>query len=295
MGTTWKDIEVLFQQKLAPLYDADEIKALFLIVIEDIAGLNSGKYFLEKSNPANFYTAQINLILQDLIKGKPLQHILGKADFFGLKFEVNENTLIPRPETEELVQLILQDHKHQSPLRVVDIGTGTGCIPITLQKHLKESDVWAIDISAQAIEVAKRNNIILQQNVQFILADILEWEFMFAEPQGFDIVVSNPPYITPIEKQDMHANVLHHEPHSALFVEESAPLIFYDYIADFALHHLKADGTLYFEINQYLGEETADLLRKKGFGSVEVFKDINAADRMIRAKRQKHSKIALGH
>jgi release factor glutamine methyltransferase len=290
MGTTWKDFEILFQQKLAPVYDADEIKTLFLMVIEDIAGVSSGKYLIEKSNPADNYTAQIYSILQDLMNGKPLQHILGKADFYGLKFEVNESTLIPRPETEELVHLILQDHIKQAKLKVIDIGTGTGCIPITLQKHLNKSNVWAVDISAEAIEVAKRNNSRLHQNVQFILADILEWEFMFAETQGFDIIVSNPPYITPLEKQHMHANVLNNEPHSALFVEESAPLIFYDYIADFALYHLQPDGTLYFEINQYLSQETADLLHKKGFETVEIFKDINGADRMIRAKRQNHLK-----
>lgn len=282
---TWKDIELLFQQQLSPLYDTDEIQALFLIVIEDIAGLNAAKYIVEKSNSADIYTSQLNIILQDLVTGKPLQHILGKADFYGLKFEVNKHTLIPRPETEELVHLILQDHKNQTHLKLIDIGTGTGCIPITLQKNLKESHVYAVDISATAIEVAKRNNSIWQQQVQFIMADILEWEFIFSESQNFDIIVSNPPYITPKEKQGMHVNVLNHEPHSALFVEESKPLIFYDYIADFALQHLKVQGSLYFEINQYLGEETVELLRKKGFATVEIFKDINAVDRIIRAKR----------
>lgn len=285
MATTWKDIELRYQQHLATLYPADEIKAIFLLIVEEIARIKPSKYILEKGNSAEVYEEKLNVILEELYSGKPVQHILGKADFYGEVFGVNKHTLIPRPETEELVHLILQDYKNKSAVKVIDIGTGTGCIPVTLQKHLTESHVWAVDISAEAIEVAKRNAVKLHQPVQFILADILEWEFMFSEPQGFDIVVSNPPYITPKEMQEMHANVLNHEPHTALFVEESAPLLFYDYITDFALYHLKPDGSLYFEINQYLSLETADLIRKKGFGDVEIFKDINGVDRMIRARR----------
>ena len=286
MAITWKDLELLFQQHLALLYPMDEIKAIFHLVVEDITGINSYKYSIEKANPAGTYAEKLTDILNELRSGKPVQHILGKAYFYGEQFEVNEHTLIPRPETEELVHLILQDHKKQSQLKVIDIGTGTGCIPITLQKHLIESNVWAVDIAAQALEVAKRNAHQIQQEVQFILADILEWEFIFSEPQGFDIIVSNPPYITPKEMQEMHSNVLNYEPHTALFVEESAPLLFYDYITDFALYHLTEDGSLYFEINQYLSQETADLIRKKGFKKVDIFKDINGVDRIIRARKK---------
>lgn len=285
MVTTWKDIELRYQQHLASLYPQEEIKALFHIILEDIAGISSSKYILEKSNSAVNYADRMDAILRELSTGKPLQHILGKADFYSYKFEVNEHTLIPRPETEELVYMILQDHKAQSHLKIIDIGTGTGCIPITLNAHLPECEVYAVDISSEALEVARRNNQTLNQQVNFISADILEWEFMFPEPQGFDIVVSNPPYITPKEMQEMHNNVLQYEPHTALFVEESAPLIFYDYITDFALYHLQPEGKLYFEINQYLSEETAELIRKKGFCKVEILKDINGVDRMIRARR----------
>ncbi|MCA5006716.1 peptide chain release factor N(5)-glutamine methyltransferase [Sphingobacterium bovistauri] len=286
MVTTWKDIENLYQQHLTSLYPADEIKALFLIVLEEIAGINAAKYIVEKTNSVDNYSEQLTSILQELSSGRPLQHILGKADFYGEKFEVNVHTLIPRPETEELVHLIINDYKNKKELKVIDVGTGSGCIPITLKKHLNQSEVWAVDISKEALEVAKRNANSLNQHIQFILADILEWEFIFSEPQNFDIIVSNPPYITPKEMTEMHANVLHHEPHTALFVEESAPLIFYDYIADFANQHLSEHGTLYFEINQYLSLQTAELIRKKGFRTVEIFKDINGVDRMIRAKRK---------
>ena len=287
MVTTWKDIELLFQQKLASLYPTEEINAIFFIVLEDIANIKSTKYMVQKDTSAVSYLEKISAILTDLAQGKPLQHIMGKADFYGNKFMVNAHTLIPRPETEELVHLILQDYKNKHNLKVIDIGTGTGCIPITLDVHLSEADIWAVDISERAIEVAKQNNDNLQRKVQFILADILEWEFLFSSPQAYDVIVSNPPYITPQEMQEMHNNVLNYEPHTALFVEESAPLLFYDYISDFALYHLKEDGSLYFEINQYLSQQTAELIRKKGFKQVDIFKDINGVDRMIRAKRNK--------
>lgn len=285
MNSTWKDFEHLFQQRLAKLYPMDEIKAIFLLVLEDIAQIRPASYVLLQSNDATSHSNEIIEILQNLETGKPLQHVLGKADFYGNKFEVNEHTLIPRPETEELVHMILQDYKNQANLKLIDIGTGTGCIPISLNQHLQHSTVFAVDISAEALQVARRNNATLQQSVQFIQADILDWDFIFDEAQNFDVIVSNPPYITPKEKNEMHANVLNFEPHTALFVEESAPLLFYDYISDFALTHLKENGTLYFEINQYLSEQTTDLIRKKGFREVEIFKDINVVDRMIRAKK----------
>lgn len=285
MAMTWKDYEKTYHENLRALYPEEEIQAIYYLILSDIAQMSSAKYILKKNESATTYMLQLDDILQSLQAGRPIQHILGKADFYGSKFEVNAHTLIPRPETEELVHLIIQDFKQHTNAKIIDIGTGTGCIPITLYKKLPSSEVWAVDISPEAIAVAKRNNAIQQTAVHFITADILEWEFIFSEKQDFDIIVSNPPYITPAEQQDMHPNVLNHEPHTALFVEESAPLIFYDYISDFALHHLKASGKLYFEINQYLSQETADLIRKKGFRKVEIIKDINGVDRMIRAQR----------
>lgn len=285
MSITWKDLESQYQDRLASLYPPEEIKALFLLVLSELAGIKPSQYLLIKNDDAQAYKDQLEDILTALSTGRPIQHVLGMADFYGHKFVVNEHTLIPRPETEELVHLILQDYKQHVAPKIIDIGTGSGCIPITLNKLLADSEVWAVDISAPAIAVAKKNNQQLQTAVNFITADILEWEFLFSKKQNFDVIVSNPPYITQVEMQQMHANVLNHEPHTALFVEDAAPLLFYHYISDFALHHLSQDGTLYFEINQYLGNETADLIRKKGFKTVDILKDINGADRMIRAKR----------
>lgn len=287
MQRTWKDIESAYIKILASLYPEGESRELFFLAAEEVGGLRKYEFSLLKNEAvAQNIDSRLLQILDQLAMGRPIQHIFGKAPFYGQEFFVNEHTLIPRPETEELVDLIIRDWRDASSIKLIDIGTGTGCIVLSLAKHLN-ADSWAVDISAEAIAVAKKNAQALKTDVSFIQADILEWEFMFSERQNFDIIVSNPPYITPAEKEEMHRNVLQYEPHLALFVEESAPLLFYDHIADFALHHLAEEGTLYFEINQFLGEETADLLKKKGFSVVELFKDINGADRIIRAKRKK--------
>src|SRR5690554_3040474 len=178
-----------------------------------------------------------------LIKGKPLQHILGQAWFFGLSFQVNEHVLIPRPETEELVDLIIREN-NKAPIKLLDIGTGSGCIPIALKKNLPAtSSVYALDISPEALAVARKNAEALQADVQFIQNDILsENPVILLLNEKFDVMVSNPPYITPAEKKEMHVNVLDHEPHLALFVEEEQPLIFYEAIARYAKQQLKSGG-----------------------------------------------------
>ena len=286
MNMTWALVEKSFQEKLIKHYDQDEIKEIFLISTEHIASISRNKYLLVKDTIVpNDELDKISIILQQLETGKPIQHIIGKAFFYKYHFNVSEHTLIPRPETEELVDMIIKDQKSSKNLSIIDIGTGSGCIPISLFKNLDESNQYtAVDISQDALAVARLNAEQLDATINFINADILEWEYVFDNAQKFDIIVSNPPYITPKEKQEMHANVLNFEPHLALFIEESAPLLFYDHIADFALSHLKKDGTLYFEINQYLGQETVSLLEKKNFSDVKLFKDINGADRMIKAR-----------
>ena len=288
MNNTWLKLENAYQETLAILYPKEEIKQLFLMAIESIAQVKPNNYILVRNNEVAEKEQDAMLtILKELHAGKPIQHILQEAYFYGEIYKVSEHTLIPRPETEELVHVILQDHKEQRSLRVIDVGTGTGCIPISLFKNMSAADVWAVDVSKEALSIAKENAQNLLANIQFIEADILEWDLVFDVELKFDIIVSNPPYITPKEKEQMHQNVLQYEPHLALFVTEEAPLIFYDYIADFAKAHLTENGTLYFEINQYLADETADLIRKKGFGRVEIIHDINGAARMIRAKRLK--------
>ncbi|WP_286776924.1 peptide chain release factor N(5)-glutamine methyltransferase [Sphingobacterium sp. UBA2074] len=280
-----QDFELLFQHELQGLYDEDEIKAIFLVVVAEKFGLNRTNYQLRKTDIVKEADkAEVLSILQNLKKHRPIQYILNKADFYGEVFQVNESVLIPRQETEELVDLIIKNHKSSQNLKIIDIGTGSGCIPITLSKHLNNALVTTIDISKEAIKTAQENAKNLKTQVQFINADIFEWEYIFSD-QHYNIIVSNPPYITPGEKQHMNQNVLAYEPELALFIEESAPLIFYDVISSFALKHLTPDGDLYFEINQYLGPEMKELIVKKGFEQVKLIKDINGADRIIHAKK----------
>ncbi|MGB3066555.1 peptide chain release factor N(5)-glutamine methyltransferase [Sphingobacterium thalpophilum] len=280
-----KDFELLFQQELTSIYDKDEVKALFLFTVEEMFGLKRGTYPLKKEDIVTEKDAErFDEILRELKKNKPIQYIFNKATFYGESFEVNESVLIPRPETEELVDLILKQHSAQAGLHIMDIGTGSGCIPIILSKYLPGAQVTSMDISKEAIATARKNAGQLNAPVQFINADIFEWDYIFSEQQ-YDIIVSNPPYITSQEKASMQQNVLAFEPELALFIEDSAPLIFYDVISSFALKHLAPQGDLYFEINQYLGPQTKELIEKKGFRPVKLLKDINGADRMIHAKK----------
>lgn len=279
-----QDFELLFQQELQTLYDNDEIKAIFFLVIAEKFRLNRTSYQIRKTDSvSDTDSAGILGILQDLKKHRPIQYIINKADFYGEVFQVNESVLIPRQETEELVDLIIKNHKSSPNLKIIDIGTGSGCIPITLSKHLNDALVTTVDISREAIKTAQENAKNLKTSIQFINADIFEWDYIFSDQQ-YDIIVSNPPYITPGEKKHMSQNVLAYEPELALFIEESAPLIFYDVISSFALKHLVQGGDLYFEINQYLGAEMKELMIKKGFEQVKLIKDINGADRIIHAK-----------
>ena len=223
-----------------------------------------------------------NTILADLQHEKPIQYITGEAWFYGLQFEVNENTLIPRPETEELVEWIIESQKSKvqsQKCEILDIGTGTGCIPISLKTNLPQANVSAIDVSEKALEVAKRNAVSNKVDISFIQADILEVEDL---SQYFDIIVSNPPYVRNLEKQEIKKNVLDYEPHLALFVEDTDALLFYRKIAQLALKNLSPNGLLFFEINQYLGKETVELLDNLGFKNIELKKDIYGNDRMIK-------------
>lgn len=283
---TLKEIRIKYLNELTHLYDQHEIMSIFQIAAEHILAISKIQLALqynegvEPTNQDRFLNT-LNLLLS----GKPIQYIIGSAPFYGLNFKVNEDTLIPRVETEELVDLIINHNKDNPNLDIIDIGTGSGCIAISLDKHLKLANISAIDISSPAIQIAKMNAHNNDASVDFRCIDILEWELVFST-ETYDIIVSNPPYITPLEKQNMHKNVLLFEPHSALFVNDGAPLLFYDYISSFALVHLKENGTLYFEINQYLSQETSELLVKKGFNNIQILKDINGFPRMICAKRK---------
>jgi release factor glutamine methyltransferase len=233
-------------------------------------------------------------IISELKTQKPIQYILGETEFFGLKFKVNQHTLIPRQETEELVDLILVQIKneHLKNLKIVDLGTGSGCIAIALAKNSLDSAVFAVDVSDKALEIAKINARQNGVDVQFIKADILKTEDLneFAtsnteEEIIFDIIVSNPPYVRNLEKHEIKPNVLEFEPHLALFVDDTDALLFYRKIGELAFKNLKENGKLFFEINQYLGKETKELLRNIGFANVQIIKDIYGNDRMIHAFR----------
>jgi release factor glutamine methyltransferase len=235
--------------------------------------------------------AKWNTILSELLKEKPIQYITGEAWFYGLRFEVNENTLIPRPETEELVELILNSPitQHPSPITILDIGTGTGCIPISIKANLPQANVSAIDVSEKALEVAKRNAELNKVEINFIQANILDVEDLLKlpspiihHPLSYNIIVSNPPYVRNLEKQEIKKNVLDYEPHLALFVEDTDALLFYRKIAQLALKNLSPNGLLFFEINQYLGKETLELLESLGFKNIELKKDIYGNDRMVK-------------
>lgn len=277
--------------ELEPLYDNNEAKTLFSIAAEKVLDISSGKLIMQKDLDISFIDTQKLLsILNDLQIGKPIQHILAEAHFYGLVFKVNENVLIPRAETEELVEWIISGCNRQlavnslalsEKLSILDIGTGSGCIPITLKKHLPNAKVSSLDISPEAIAIAKQNASQIGVEINFIAADILT----FQSEEKFDIIVSNPPYIRDLEKADMHENVLLHEPHLALFVSDENPLLFYKAIADFSRLNLNATGQLYFEINEYLGKETIEMLADKGFIDIELKQDMQGKDRMVRAAR----------
>lgn len=287
-----KDFKTHFFDSLKNIQDEQEIESFFFILTEYLHNLKRVDVAL---NP-NFELSDAaiekwNAILAELQQEKPIQYITGEAWFYGLQFEVNENTLIPRPETEELVEWILSSSiiHHPSSISILDIGTGTGCIPISLKANLPQANVSAIDVSEQALEVAKRNAASNKVDINFIQANILEVEDLsqlptpnFQLPASIDIIVSNPPYVRNLEKEEIKKNVLDYEPHLALFVEDTDALLFYRKIAQLALKNLAPNGLLFFEINQYLGIETVELLQKIGFQNIELKKDIYGNDRMIR-------------
>ncbi|OGS70237.1 MAG: protein-(glutamine-N5) methyltransferase, release factor-specific [Flavobacteria bacterium RIFCSPLOWO2_12_FULL_35_11] len=269
-----------FFSELSNLYPETEIQSFFTILVEFKLHLSRIQLALEHNFELD--NDDFDFLQNALLKLKnqiPIQYIVGETAFYGLLFKVDKNVLIPRPETEELVEWILQNHKNSNSLKILDVGTGSGCIAISLAKNLPNADVFALDISEEALNVAKNNAAMNQVKVDFILADILKTEKLAT---NFDIIVSNPPYVRELEKSQMQQNVLSNEPPIALFVKDENPLLFYDKIAELAKKHLTENGVLYFEINQYLGIETIESLKLKGFKNIELKKDIYGVDRMVK-------------
>jgi len=294
-----KELQHIFHIELDAIYGKHEVDSFFYLCTEHYLSVPRIQLTLEpeltitKPETDTFFK-----VLEDLKQHKPIQYILGDTEFFGLPFKVNENVLIPRPETEELVDMIIRNHsgpydcaqdvlREESQLKILDIGTGSGCIAISLAKNLPNAKVYALDVSLEALKVATQNAKSNNVEITFIEADILNastWNLFF-ENLEFDIVVSNPPYVRELEKQEIQPNVLENEPHLALFVDDNNPLIFYKAITDFAVKKLKPKGKLYFEINQYLGEETKALLADANFEDVTLLKDLNGNDRMLKGEK----------
>ena len=284
-----KEYRTQFIADLTPIYDAGEAESFFYLILEEKQKLKRIDLALQ---PDLFFSAAEivvwNAFLEELKKEIPIQYVLGKTSFYGLDFEVNPHVLIPRPETEELVNWILESCKSKGitqKIRILDIGTGSGCIAISLAKNIPSAQVFALDVSDQALATAQRNEAINQVNVTFINQNILEVLSLSAVEglaQQLDIIVSNPPYVRNLEKEEIKKNVLDNEPHLALFVADNDALIFYKKIAELAQKNLTAKGLLFFEINQYLGAETVALLEQLQFKNIELRKDIYGNDRMIR-------------
>lgn len=253
-------------EALSPSFGEREARAVARIIAEDV--------------PKDDWQT----VVSRLRAGEPLQYIIGKADFYGLSFYINNSVLIPRPETEELVEWVLENHKNQvkTKKRLLDIGTGSGCIAIALAKKCPDWEVWAIDVSENTLEVARKNALEHGVDVHFLQLDVLKTVYQNTLPI-FDIICSNPPYIPQAEKAIMPAQVIDNEPHIALFVEDEMPLKFYEAIADFATHALhRSEGELYVEINEHYGEQTLALLQQHGiFKSVSLRQDLSGKDRMI--------------
>ncbi|WP_354355350.1 peptide chain release factor N(5)-glutamine methyltransferase [Pedobacter sp. UYP30] len=274
----------LFQQELDLLYTTSEVKILLSLTLEK----HSKELDIKLVNE-NYIELSVSLIdrckkvLPELKNHQPIQYILNQAHFFGLVFQVNEHVLIPRPETEELVFWVLKDLKAKSleNVKLLDIGTGSGCIAISLKKNLPSVQMSAIDVSDKALEVATLNALINKVDVNFIKDDILNSKSNLE----CDVIVSNPPYVRRLEIKEMQKNVLDFEPHLALFVEDDDSLLFYRAIAEFASKNLSKNGILFLEINEFLAKQTVDLLKDKLFKDIEVQKDMQGKDRMIRARK----------
>ena len=283
---TIKKYRQYFINSLEDLYSIEELQSIFYLLAEKLLHLSRIDITLQLDNTlTSDEEINFNQAIDRLKIYEPVQYILGETEFFGYPFLVNKQVLIPRPETEELVSWIIED-VDKKETTILDIGTGSGCIAISLAKKLNSAVVSAIDISNKAIEVAKKNALINNVNVEYSSVDVLNFEDKLVLQDKwkskFDIIVSNPPYVRMQEKKLMQLNVIDHEPDIALFVEDDDPLLFYRRISELSRQYLKHNGTLYLEINEYLGVEMEKMLNEAGFKHVELKKDMFGKNRMIK-------------
>lgn len=274
-----------------PLYDRlsknitafppEEAREMAFMLLDHYFGLRKTDILTDKPLPPNRTEPDWFKILERLNRQEPIQHVIGTTIFCGLEFEVSPDVLIPRPETEDLVRLIMHDFADRTDaVPIVDIGTGSGCIAITLARFLPQSVVTGWDVSEEALALARNNAQNLKADVDFAIRDILAVSDI---TDTFACVVSNPPYVTRSEAADMDRNVLDYEPSLALFVEDNDPLVFYKAVADFCVRHLAGDGACYVEINERFGEATRQVFAERGFSNIHVYKDIHGKDRTVRA------------
>lgn len=281
--TTLKSACDYFKKELQDTYDAAELIQIRQIAFFHFFGWSRTDLVLNQDDiVSEENTKKIIELIAVLKTNKPLAQIIGEWEFYGLDFKVNEHTLIPRPETEELIQLIVNENNDVEDCNILDIGTGTGCIAIALKSEMEEANVTAFDISEEALKIAAENAKHNNLNVTFNQVNILDWKNQELV-EKYNVIVSNPPYIPEKERSLMHQNVLEFEPDLALFVDNEEPLIFYETIAAFALKNLKTNGKLYFEINENYGQATKQLLLDKKFNNVCIIKDINGKDRIVKA------------
>jgi len=284
-----RDCRKYYAGELEKIYGSDEANALIMILLEHYFNIDRVKIAMDpelRLSESEMLT--LHFAVKELLKNKPVQYIIGETEFCGMRFLVDENVLIPRPETEEMVNMIVSRRDKACFVRtgcdVLDIGTGSGCIAISLAKLLKDSAVTAVDVSEKALEVAKKNAETNEVNVTFIKDDILNPQNRDLLNGQFDIIVSNPPYVCESEKSEMHANVLDYEPSTALFVSDNDPLVFYRKILEFAQKALKPNGEVWFEINEKYGNEMLELCHKMGFKHSEIIKDFRDRDRILKAR-----------
>jgi release factor glutamine methyltransferase len=283
------DLYAFYKTELLGIYDNEELYAIFELVCDHYLGYSKTETRINfESNLNQSDVLKIYDTAKTLKSGAPVQYILGEADFYNLKFNVNSSTLIPRPETEELVDLIIkQEQTKPQNVSILDVGTGSGCIPITLKKNLPQSTVTGIDISEKALEVAKSNAVKHKVEVEFLKIDILSHFPSNIFDSAFSYIISNPPYVLNSESKLMEARVLEHEPHVALFVEDHDPIIFYKRIIDLATHHLADQGYLFFELNPLYASDVKNYANAaKIFNFAEIIDDMSGKPRFLKAQKK---------
>lgn len=279
---TLRELKLHINTSLNSFYPKEEIQAFYFILLHFYGGLSKTDILISPNRTIdNLHKIKILNAIEELTAEKPIQYILGETEFFSNRFFVDENVLIPRQETEELVAWIISETNANQKINILDIGCGSGCISISLAKVLPNTKVTAIDISKKAIELAKRNAVENNVQIHFIEQNILETNSL---TEKYDIIVSNPPYVREIEKNEIKNNVLCYEPHLALFVPDDTPLLFYKKITQLAKFSLNENGKLFFEINQYLGNETKKMIENNGFTNVVLRNDLIGNPRMIKAE-----------